>query len=144
MSGSFESVRWNACVHRLDLALYSHPKEFGGMESEPMLTPREKSPLPEECMCAQTRPRFILPSERVWGNGVRTHVNSKGTDPLYQRLREGSNPRRSITQDSEPNTLPTELFWPPGSSKCANHRQMIRVSPGESAGLLREGILTTG
>ena len=27
MSGSFESVRWNARVHRLDLGLYSHPKE---------------------------------------------------------------------------------------------------------------------
>ena len=27
-SGSFESVRWNACVHRLDLSLSSHPKEF--------------------------------------------------------------------------------------------------------------------
>ena len=46
-SGSFESVRWNACMHRLDLRLYSHPKEFWGMESEPMLTPREKSPLME-------------------------------------------------------------------------------------------------
>ena len=47
MSGSFEPVRWNACVHRLDLGLYSHPKEFfGGMESEPMLTPVEgKYPL---------------------------------------------------------------------------------------------------
>ena len=30
MSGSFGSVRWNACVHRLDLGLYSHPKEFWG------------------------------------------------------------------------------------------------------------------
>ena len=30
MSGSFESVKWNACVHRLDLSLYSHPKEFAG------------------------------------------------------------------------------------------------------------------
>ena len=30
MSGSFESARWNACVHRLDLGLYSHPKEFLG------------------------------------------------------------------------------------------------------------------
>ena len=29
MSGSFESVRRNACVHRLDLGIYSHPKEFG-------------------------------------------------------------------------------------------------------------------
>ena len=28
MSGSFEPVRCNACVHRLDLGLYSHPKEF--------------------------------------------------------------------------------------------------------------------
>ena len=45
MSGSFESVR---CVHRLDLSLYSHPKEFEGMDSEPMLTPREKSPLLEK------------------------------------------------------------------------------------------------
>ena len=43
----FESVQWNAFVHRLDLGLYSHAKEFYGMESEPMLTPREKSPLPE-------------------------------------------------------------------------------------------------
>ena len=41
MSGSLESVRWNACVHRLDLGLYSHP-------SEPMLTPREKSPILEK------------------------------------------------------------------------------------------------
>ena len=32
-----------------------------------------------ECMCAQIRLRFTLSSERVfWGNGVRTHVNSKG------------------------------------------------------------------
>ena len=30
MSGSFKSVRWTACVHRLDLGLYSHPKELGG------------------------------------------------------------------------------------------------------------------
>ena len=47
MSGSFESLWWNACVHRLDLSLYSHPKEFKEMESEPMLAPRKKSPLSE-------------------------------------------------------------------------------------------------
>ena len=72
-SGSFESVRWNACVHRLDLGLHSHPKEF-------------------------------------WGNGVWTHVNSKGKIPST-----GKCPQRSI----EPATLwqwaqalPTELFRP--------------------------------
>ena len=30
MSGSFESVRCNPCVHRLDLGLFSHLKEFLG------------------------------------------------------------------------------------------------------------------
>ena len=53
MSESLESVRWNACVHRLDLGLYPYPKDLGGgggggMESEPMLTQSEKSRLPEE------------------------------------------------------------------------------------------------
>ena len=33
-----------------------------------------------ECMCAQTRPRFLL-SWEFWENGVRTHVNSKGSIP---------------------------------------------------------------
>ena len=28
MSGSFESMQWNTSAHRLDLDLYSHPKEF--------------------------------------------------------------------------------------------------------------------
>ena len=28
MSGSFKSVQWNTCVHRLDIDLYSHPQEF--------------------------------------------------------------------------------------------------------------------
>ena len=47
MSGSFESVRGNACVHRLDLGLCFHPKEFWEMESELVLALREKSPLPD-------------------------------------------------------------------------------------------------
>ena len=77
MSGSFESVRWNACVHELDLSLCFHPKEFSG-------------------------------------NGVRTHVNSKEKIPSTRNilLRGGPNPRRCKQQDSEPNTLPTELFLP--------------------------------
>ena len=47
MSGSLESVLWNAYVHRLDLGLFSHPKKFSGMEPEPTLSPREKFPLSE-------------------------------------------------------------------------------------------------
>ena len=81
MSCSFESVRWHACVHRLDLGLYSHPKEF-------------------------------------LQNGDRTHVNSKGKIPSTEKilLRGGTNPRRCIKQDSEPNTLPMSYPPPPPSS----------------------------
>ena len=80
-------MRWNACVHRLDLGLFPHPKK---------------------CVC-------------VWGgggggegNGVRTHVNSKGKIPSIGTIafRGGSNPRRCIKQDSEPNTLPTSYSGP--------------------------------
>ena len=64
MSGSFESVRWKACVHRLDLGSYSHPKEFGGMESEPILTPREKSPLPgKKILRGGSNPRRCIKQE---------------------------------------------------------------------------------
>ena len=58
-------------------------------------------------------PLFILSSERVLGNGVRTHVDSKGKNPLCHRPRGGSNPQCYIMQDSKPNTPPAELFRPP-------------------------------
>ena len=41
-SGSFESVPWHACVHRLDLDLYSHLKKFG---RNGVRTHGKKSPL---------------------------------------------------------------------------------------------------
>ena len=75
MPGYFKSMQWNACVHRQDLGLYSHPEEIGG-------------------------------------NGVRNHVFSKRKNPLYQRLKGGSNLQRCIMQDSESNTLLMELSWP--------------------------------
>ena len=42
-----------------------------------------------ECMCAQSRPQFMLSSIRVLGNGVRTHVNSKGKIPSTRDSEEG-------------------------------------------------------
>ena len=59
MSASFESVRWNACVHRLDLGLYALPKEFWGNGVRTMLTPREKSPLPEKFSPEEERPDAV-------------------------------------------------------------------------------------
>ena len=70
ISGSFESVQWNACVHRLDLSLYSHRKSFGGMESEPMLTLREKSILLENSSQSKIEPTMLCPA------GQRAQVTS--------------------------------------------------------------------
>ena len=90
MSGSFESVQWNAWH------------------------------------------RFILSSERFWagggggggeggeGDGVKTHVNPKGIPRTGKSiLRWGSNPRRCIKQDSEPNTLPTTAIPAPVFFPCS-------------------------
>ena len=52
--------------------------------------------------------------KEFWGNGVRTHVNSKRKMPSTgKNLPRGvSNPRHCIKQDSEPNTLPTSYSDP--------------------------------
>ena len=42
-------------VYRLDLGLFSHPKEFWGIESEAMLTPRQKIPSTGEKKSPQRR-----------------------------------------------------------------------------------------
>ena len=47
MSGSVESVRGNACVHRLDRSLYSHPKEFFGNEVGTHVNSKGKIPSTE-------------------------------------------------------------------------------------------------
>ena len=44
MSGSLESVRWNVCVHRLDLGLYSHRKEFLGNGARNHITSKGNIP----------------------------------------------------------------------------------------------------
>ena len=107
-SGSIESVRWNACAHRLDLGLYSHPKEFGAMESELMLTAREISSLPEKnllrggsnsrrCITQDSKPNepFRPPaSTPVWPRGqedqTKEHVLQRRS--LHKATREDARP----------------------------------------------------
>ena len=84
MSESSESVRWNACVHRLDLGLYFHPKEF-------------------------------------WGNGVRTHVNSKGKIPSTGKKK--FSPEEDRTHDAASSrtarpTLPKSYSHPDLFDDC--------------------------
>ena len=85
-TGSFRSVRWNACVHRLDLGLYSHPKEFWGNGVRTHVNPKGKIPstwkiLPRGgsnpwCCIKQDSTPNTLPmsysSPQVWANMAKT------------------------------------------------------------------------
>ena len=65
-----------------------------------------------KCMCAQTRPRFIFLSERVFGGmEFEPMLTPKEKSPLPENVpRGGSNLRRCGQRAQE---LPTELFRPP-------------------------------
>ena len=62
-SGSFESVLWNACVHRLDLGLYSHPKDFWGEWSLNPCQLQRKNPLFRKISREEGRTRDAVDSE---------------------------------------------------------------------------------
>ena len=83
MSGSFESMQWNACVHRLDLGLYSHPKDWwerGGGGG---------------------------------GDGVRNHVSSKGKIPSTVGSEKVEAHDAASSRTASPtHYLPSELFRP--------------------------------
>ena len=67
-----------------------------------------------ECMCAQTRSLYSHLKEFL-RNGVGTHVSSKGKIPSTAKIlfRGVSEPQHCVSQDSDPNTLPAEVFWLP-------------------------------
>ena len=94
LSAYFGSGRWNACVHRLDLCLYSFPKEF-------------------------------------WGDGVRTHVNSKGWIPSIR----GSGECRTSDTASRRTTSPTHYrqSCPPSSPHPPPPHPTPRPAPETSA-----------
>ena len=57
-------------------------------------------------LCSYSHPK------EFWGNGVRTHVNSKGKFPLPENFssEEDRTHDAASRSGSEPNTLPAELF----------------------------------
>ena len=86
MSGSFESVWWNVCVHRLDIGLYSHPKEFSGngvrthVNSKVKIPPTRKILLrggwnPQPCIKQDSEPNtlpmsYSSPQTKPWSDTV--------------------------------------------------------------------------
>ena len=65
-SGSFEAMRWNTCVHRLDHCLYSHLKEFSWNGVRTHVNSKGKIP--------STRG-----SEEDWTRGAASHSTASPT-----------------------------------------------------------------
>ena len=94
MSGSFESVRWNAYVHRLDLGLYSHPKEFWGNAVRTYLSSKWKIPStgkkillsgglnPQRCIKQDSEPNTLPTSYSV---PSLSPFDEWSTGDVYQR-----------------------------------------------------------
>ena len=62
-------------------------------------------------MCAQTRPRFILSSERVFGGmEFEPMLSPREKSPLPENVPKGGSNRRRCGQRAQ--ALPTELFRP--------------------------------
>ena len=85
MSGSFESVRWNACEHTLDFGLFSHPKEFWGNGVRAYVNSNSKGK------------KALSTGRGGWG----------GISPEEDGTHDAASSRTA-----SPNTLPTELFRP--------------------------------
>ena len=111
MSGSFESVRWNARVHWSDLGLFSHPSEFlggrcgegggGGMDWVRTHVNSKGKKIPSTVK--------ILP----WGGSNRQHCIKQDSQPnMLPMSNSGPDPQHCIKQDSEPNMLPMSYSSP--------------------------------
>ena len=62
-----------------------------------------------ECMCAQTRPQFILSSKRIfWRNGVGTLV-SNGKNPLFRKFSSGEDQTHNAAYSR--TAIPTHYQW---------------------------------
>ena len=124
MSGSFESVRWNACVHRLDLSLMR--KSFRGMRSEPMLTLREKIPSTGS-------------SEEDWTHDTALH---RTASPTHYRLSIRA-PERSVETCASAaiTATPTTTFSATGRETvmdiCSIHRSAIVLGSENNMFVLR-------
>ena len=86
MSGSFEPVRWNACVQRLDLGVYSHPKKCFGNGVRTHVNPRGKSPLPEKISPEEDRTHDAASNRTASPTHYQRAASSRTASPThYQR-----------------------------------------------------------
>ena len=88
-----------------------------------------------ECMCAQIRSWFILSSERVLGNGVRTHANSQGKNPRTGGSELGGT--RDAASHRTASTIHYRLSYPGPrqTNECYHYRLLAHM--GHTSSLVR-------
>ena len=75
-----------------------------------------------KCMCAQTRPRFILSSEGVFGGmEFEPMLTPREKSPLPKMSPEEDRTRDAV--DSEPKHYQLSYSGPPGRVNDTHHRQ---------------------
>ena len=103
-SGSFESVRWNACVHRLGLGLYSHSKEFWGEWVWTHVNSKGKIPFTGKC------PQRGIEPGTLWTASPNT------TNELFRP------PSRTASPTHYQRAIPAPVYEPnvnsAGSPRC--------------------------
>ena len=91
--GSFESMWWNACAHRLDLGLYSHPKEFWRNGVRTHVNSKGKSHLPEKFSPEEYRTHVAASSRAASPTQYQraTPITCSGTTPSLPHYCDGHN-----------------------------------------------------
>ena len=102
MPGSFESVRWNVCAHRLYLGLCSHPKEFLGHGVRTHVNSKGKMPSngQKKSLLWAIEPMTQHQAGQPAQHTTNHTASSRTASPTHYQP-------HSIKQDSQPNTLPT-------------------------------------
>ena len=125
-SGSCESVRWNACVHRVDLGLYSLTKEFRGNGVRAHVNSKGKIPLPENFSPEESRThdaassRTKSPTHYKWAILFRNAVS-------YWRKKNLAVWQCSFTME-EKERCGTEMFCHSRGQICLRENLITRQS----------------
>ena len=106
MSGSFESVQWYACVHRQDLGLYSHLKEFWWNGVRTHANSKEKSCLPENISSEEDRTHNTASSRTV----SPTHYQRAIPAPNQISISQTQSPGNTRTKGMVSNGLQAQLL----------------------------------
>ena len=115
MLGNFESVWWNAYVHRLDLGLYSYPKEFWGQWSQNPCWIHGKNPLYQKNSPQRKIELMMLRQAGQWAEHT-TNEHFITNEHIYhniQRFCRDGKTEREITVMRKHNCSFSAVKWAP-------------------------------